>query len=110
MLLPIIKQIVPLMGVNEPEKGNSNFAKAMMLGASYGSLAGGFGTEIGTAPNLMAAAYTHLPFSNWMIFGFPLAIMMLFVTWKLLSWIFPPEVKGIVGGMGTVTNTLNKMD
>jgi len=109
MLLPIIKQIVPLMGVNEPEKGNSNFAKAMVLGASYGSLAGGFGTEIGTAPNLMAAAYTHLPFSNWMIFGFPLAIMMLFVTWKLLSWIFPPEVKGIVGGMDTVTNTLNKM-
>ena len=109
MLLPIIKQIVPLMGVNEPEKGNSNFAKAMVLGASYGSLAGGFGTEIGTAPNLMAAAYTHLPFSNWMIFGFPLAIMMLFVTWKLLSWLFPPEVKGIVGGMDTVTNTLSKM-
>jgi len=44
-----------------------------------------------------------------MIFGFPLAIMMLFVTWKLLSWIFPPEVKGIVGGMDTVTNTLSKM-
>ncbi len=109
MLLPIIKQIVPLMGVNEPEKGNSNFAKAMVLGASYGSLAGGFGTEIGTAPNLMAAAYTHLPFANWMIFGFPLAIIMLFVTWKLLGWIFPPEVKGIVGGMDTITDTLSKM-
>ena len=52
-------------------------------------LAGGFGTEIGTAPNLMAAAYTHLPFVNWMVFGFPLAIIMLFVTWKLLGWIFP---------------------
>ncbi len=109
MLLPIIKQIVPLMGVEEPERGNSNFAKAMVLGASYGSLAGGFGTEIGTAPNLMAAAYTHLPFANWMVFGFPLAIIMLFVTWKLLGWIFPPEVKGIVGGMDTITNTLNKM-
>jgi len=81
----------------------------MVLGASYGSLAGGFGTEIGTAPNLMAAAYTHLPFANWMIFGFPLSIIMLFVTWKLLGWIFPPEVKGIVGGMDTITNTLNVM-
>ena len=64
MLLPIIKEIIPLMGVNDPEKGNSNFAKAMVLGASYGSLAGGFGTEIGTAPNLMAAAYTGIPFAQ----------------------------------------------
>ena len=109
MLLPIIKQIVPLMGVDEPEKGNSNFAKAMVLGASYGSLAGGFGTEIGTAPNLMAAAYTHLPFANWMVFGIPLSIAMLFVTWKLLGWIFPPEVEGIIGGKDTITSTLSKM-
>ena len=36
-LLPIIKTIVPLFGVNDAEKGNSNFAKAMVLGASYGS-------------------------------------------------------------------------
>ena len=42
MLLPIIKEIVLLMGVNDPEKGKSNYAKAMILGASFGSLAGGF--------------------------------------------------------------------
>jgi len=109
MLLPIIKTIVPLFGIEEPEKGNSNFAKAMVLGASYGSLAGGFGTEIGTAPNLMAAAYTHLPFVNWMVFGFPLAIIMLFVTWKLLGWIFPPEVDGIVGGHDTLNKAIDVM-
>ena len=109
MLLPIIKTIVPLFGVEEPENGNSNFAKAMVLGASYGSLAGGFGTEIGTAPNLMAAAYTHLPFVNWMVFGFPIAIIMLFVTWKLLSWIFLPEVDGIVGGHDTLNKAIDIM-
>ncbi|MTK64103.1 MAG: DASS family sodium-coupled anion symporter [Methanobacterium sp.] len=109
MLLPIIKTIVPLFGINDAEKGNSNFAKAMVLGASYGSLAGGFGTEIGTAPNLMAAAYTHLPFVNWMIFGFPLAIIMLIVTWKLLGWIFPPEVDGIVGGKETLHKSMSVM-
>ncbi|MGB7968724.1 MAG: DASS family sodium-coupled anion symporter, partial [Methanobacterium sp.] len=109
MLLPIIKTIVPLFGINDAEKGNSNFAKAMVLGASYGSLAGGFGTEIGTAPNLMAAAYTHLPFVNWMVFGFPLAIIMLFVTWQLLGRIFPPEVDGVVGGHETLTNAMSVM-
>lgn len=109
MLLPIIKEIIPLMGVDEPERAKSNFAKAMILGASYGSLAGGFGTEIGTAPNLMAAAYTNLPFVNWMIFGFPLAITMMLVIWKGLGWIFPAEVKGIVGGMDTITSKIEVM-
>ncbi len=101
MLLPIIKQIIPMMGVNNPENGKSNFAKAMVLGASYGSLAGGFGTEIGTAPNLMAAAYTHIPFVDWMLFGIPLAFIMMLVIWKGIGRIFPPEVKGIVGGEGS---------
>lgn len=103
MLLPIIKEIMPLMGVNEPGNGKSNFAKAMVLGGSFGSLAGGFGTEIGTAPNLMAAAYTHLPFVNWMIFGFPLAIIMMVIIWKWMGFTFKPEIKGIIGGMETIT-------
>ena len=102
MLLPIIKEIIPLMGVNDPEKGGSNFAKAMVLGGSFGSLAGGFGTEIGTAPNLMAAAYVHLPFVNWMIFGFPLAFILMFIIWKWLGIVYKPEIKGIVGGIETI--------
>lgn len=109
MLLPIIKEIIPLMGVEDPEKGKSNFAKAMVLGASYGSLAGGFGTEIGTAPNLMAAAYTNIPFANWMVLGFPLAIIMMLIIWKLLSRIFKPEVSGIVGGNKTISNKLESL-
>jgi sodium-dependent dicarboxylate transporter 2/3/5 len=109
MLLPIIKEIIPLMGVNDPEKGKSNFAKAMILGASYGSLAGGFGTEIGTAPNLMAAAYTGIPFATWMVFGFPLAIIMMLVIWKVLGRIYKPEVSGIVGGMGTITSKMESL-
>jgi sodium-dependent dicarboxylate transporter 2/3/5 len=109
MLLPIIKQIIPMMGVDNPEKGKSNFAKAMVLGASYGSLAGGFGTEIGTAPNLMAAAYTHIPFVEWMIFGFPLSIIMMLVIWKGLGRMFPAEVKGIVGGKDTITSKMMEL-
>ena len=104
MLLPIIKEIVPLMGVKDPDKGGSNFAKAMVIGGSFGSLAGGFGTEIGTAPNLMAAAYTHIPFVNWMIFGFPLAIILMFIIWKWMGIVFKPEIKGIIGGMDTITS------
>jgi solute carrier family 13 (sodium-dependent dicarboxylate transporter), member 2/3/5 len=109
MLLPIIKEIIPLMGVDEPEKGKSNFAKAMVLGASYGSLAGGFGTEIGTAPNLMAAAYTGIPFASWMVFGFPLAIILMLIIWKVLGRVFKPEVSGIIGGNKTISNKMESL-
>ncbi len=109
MLLPIIKEIIPMMGSEDPEKGKSNFAKAMVLGASYGSLAGGFATPIGTAPNLMAYAYLHIPFANWMAFGFPLAIAMLFIIWKLLGLIFPSEVKGITGGKELIQSKMNEL-
>lgn len=102
MLLPIVKEIIPLMGVKNPEKGDSNFSKSMVLGGSFGSLAGGFGTEIGTAPNLMAAAYTNIPFANWMIFGFPLAFILMTIIWKWLGFIYKPEIKGIIGGMEAI--------
>ena len=102
MLLPIIKEIVPLMGVKNPENGKSNFAKSMVLGGSYGSLAGGFGTEIGTAPNLMAAAYTNLPFVNWMIFGFPLAFILMTIIWKWLGYVYNAEIKGVIGGIEAI--------
>lgn len=102
MLLPIIKEIIPLMGVKKPEEGNSNFAKAMVLGGSFGSLAGGFGTEIGTAPNLMAAAYTHMPFVNWMIFGFPLAFILMTIMWKWLGRVYKAEIKGVIGGIESI--------
>jgi sodium-dependent dicarboxylate transporter 2/3/5 len=109
MLLPIIKEIIPLMGVKKPEKGNSNFAKSMVLGGSFGSLGGGFGTEIGTAPNLMAAAYTGIPFANWMVFGFPLAFILMTIIWKWLGWFYKPEIKGIVGGMDTISSKLESL-
>lgn len=109
MLLPIIKEIIPLMGVKNPEKGDSNFAKSIVLGGSYGSLGGGFATEIGTAPNLMAAAYTGIPFANWMVFGFPLAFILITIMWKWLGWLYKPEIKGIVGGMETVSNKMESL-
>jgi solute carrier family 13 (sodium-dependent dicarboxylate transporter), member 2/3/5 len=109
MLQPIIKEIIPLMGVKDPEKGKSNFAKAMILGASYGSLAGGFGTEIGTAPNLMAAAYTNIPFAQWMVFGFPLAFIMMFIVWKFLGRVFKPEVEGVIGGRKTISDKMDEL-
>ncbi|MDR1722138.1 MAG: DASS family sodium-coupled anion symporter [Methanobrevibacter sp.] len=107
LLIPIIKEIIYLMGVEGAAQGKSNFAKSMILGACFASLAGGLATEIGTAPNLMAAAYTHIPFANWMVFGIPIAIILLLAIWKYLGVVFPSEVKEIEGGSATIQSKLD---
>lgn len=109
LVTPIIKEIVDLMGCKGASLGKSNFAKSMILGASFASLAGGLATEIGTAPNLMAAAYTHIPFADWMLFGVPLAILMLFVIWRYLGWLFPSEVKEVIGGKETINKKMGAL-
>ena len=37
-----------------------------------------------------------------MIFGFPLAFILMTIIWKWLGFFYKPEVKGITGGMGTI--------
>jgi len=109
LVIPIIKEIVELMGCKKTTSAKSNFAKSMILGAAIASLIGGLATQIGTAPNLMATAYTHMPFVNWMIFGFPLAIILMLITWKYLGWLFPSEVKEIAGGKETINRRMNAL-
>jgi len=109
LVLPIIKEIIDLMGCKDINRAKSNFAKSMILGAAIASLIGGLATQIGTAPNLMATAYTHMPFVNWMVFGFPLAIALLFITWKYLDWIFPSEIKEIAGGKETIDKKITTL-
>lgn len=87
--LPIVKLIIEMEG--SARSGTSNFAKRMVLGASYGSLAGGLATVIGTAPNLIASTYVNLPFLGWMLFGFPLALILMLVVWRVLIAVFPVE-------------------
>ncbi len=86
--LPVAKQILAL-DERHPAGDKTNFGVAIILGTSYGSLAGGLATEIGTGPNLIAATYANLSFAKWFVLGFPLSIaLMLFIWWALLQ-IYP---------------------
>ena len=69
------------------------------------------GTPIGTPPNTIALKYLNDPeglnlglgFGQWMMFMFPLVIVLLFISWRLLLRIFPFTQKrielNIEGGM-----------
>jgi len=109
LVIPIIKEVIDLLGVRNPSEGKSNFAKSGIIGACFASLAGGLATQISTAPNLIASAYVHIPFVNWMMFGFPITIVLLFTIWKYLGFLFPSEIEEVPGGRKAIKEKLAKV-
>lgn len=109
MMIPILNYIIELTGITEEEKEKSNFTKALFLGGSYASLAGGLATPIGTVPNLMAAAYTGIQFSTWMAIGIPIAVVMLFLIVKVVYYIFPPEITKVCADETELQRRIEKM-
>ncbi len=83
----------------------TNFSICLMLGIAYSASIGSLGTLIGTPPNALLAGYMktafniEIDFAQWMVFGTPLAFIMLILAWLLLTYvIFPLKIKEIPGG------------
>ncbi len=76
----------------------SNFGRAIMIAAAFGPLIGGIATPAGNGANLVAIAQLdqlaqmEVSFHLWMAYGVPAALFMIPICWKLLLWMFPPEV------------------
>ncbi|PUD68561.1 carboxylate transporter [Helicobacter pylori] len=94
----------------------TNFSICLMLGIAYSASIGSLGTLIGTPPNALLAGYMktafniEIDFAQWMVFGTPLAFIMLILSWLLLTYvIFPLKIKEIPGGKEVVRLELNKL-
>ncbi|MEH8020682.1 DASS family sodium-coupled anion symporter [Rheinheimera metallidurans] len=91
MMLPIGLSIIAMQ--QDHDCKDENFAKAVLLAIAYSASIGGIATLIGTPPNALLAAYLErsyqlqLSFSDWMLFGVPLAICLLFFCWFWLTQI-----------------------
>lgn len=98
----------------DPEP-QSNFGVALMLGIAYAASIGSLGTIIGTPPNAMLAAYmaeqgVNIGFGQWMLFGVPVAVVLMAAAWFLLtSVIFKPEIDHIPGGRALMRQELGKL-
>ena len=100
-LTPVFRQL--------PPEGKGRIALAMSIPVAANL--GGMGTPIGTPPNTIALKYLNDPeglnlglgFGQWMMFMFPLVIVLLFISWRLLLRSFPFTQKtiklNIEGGM-----------
>ena len=86
-LTPVFRQL--------PPEGKGRIALAMSIPVAANL--GGMGTPIGTPPNNIALKYLNDPeglnlglgFGQWMMFMFPLVVLLLFISWRLLLKFVP---------------------
>ena len=101
MLLPIglaVCTVVSRTIPNLSDKDIKFFDTALMLGIAYSATIGGMSTLVGTAPNIVFSAFmqetynVEISMASWMSLGVPLASVMLFFAWIILTkYIFPIE-------------------
>ena len=92
-LAPVFKKL--------PENGKGRIALAMSIPVAANL--GGMATPIGTPPNAIALKYLNDPeginlglgFGEWMMFMFPLVIVLLIISWLILRTMFPFSQKTV---------------
>ena len=117
-ILPVGIAIVIQLIDNPLTKENENliFGKALMLAIAYSASIGGMATLIGTPPNLVLAGIvektynTEITFTQWFVFGFPIAIVLLLICWVYLTrFAFSFQQKSFPGGKEEVKKQLQKL-
>lgn len=99
MLLPIGLAVCSVVTNTIPgltEKEIKFFDTSLMLGIAYAATIGGMSTLVGTAPNIVFSAFMQETYGieismiQWMTLGVPLAIVMLYSAWIILTkYVFP---------------------
>jgi len=92
MMLPIGLAVINEFNTRLSNKDQDNsFGKALMLSIAYSASIGGVATLVGTPPNIVFAGVVletynyEITFFNWMIFGLPVSLFLLFICWKYLT-------------------------
>lgn len=93
----MIAAVIPF--INTLDK-NAPYSKALLIGIPAAASLGGMGTIIGSPPNAIAvdAMSNHgiqFGFLEWMILGFPIAVILVLIFWLFLIIKFVPKVSTI---------------
>ena len=96
MMLPIAMSIILKMEEQFSTKDTHHFSLCLLLGIAYAASMGGAATLVGTPPNLVLVrtfeqtfpTAAPISFGVWMMMALPLAIVMLFIIWFLLTRVF----------------------
>ncbi len=94
MMYPIGLAVLHNVHIEDEAK----YRKILMLGIAYTATIGGMMTLVGTAGNMVCAAYAksllgkEITFIDWLKGGLPFAVIILFVTWRVLLINFKPRL------------------
>lgn len=94
MMIAAVVPFLNTLGKNAP------FSKAMLIGIPAAASLGGMGTIIGSPPNAIAVDTLKqngitFGFLEWMLVGFPIAIILVFLMWFFLIKRYVPKVATI---------------
>ncbi len=97
MMFAVGLSVIEFIARRTPERATvRNFGVALMLGIAYSASIGGVGTLIGTPPNALLASFLsstyeiQVDFATWMQLGVPVVLVMLPITWFMLSRVVFP--------------------
>jgi sodium-dependent dicarboxylate transporter 2/3/5 len=93
MMLAIAAPVLGLFDEDDPGR------VAILLGVPIATSLGGVGTPVGTPINAIALRYLaageDIGFGTWMLVAMPFVLVMLFVSWRILWWMFPANKRQI---------------
>ena len=110
VMLPIAVSVINLL-IDDADgftKNDRNFALSIMLGIAFSANIGGMSTLIGTPPNSVMLAFLNesydidIGFFQWMQMGVPFAIVMLTITYFMITRVFFPNRLGSIGASGNI--------
>ncbi|RMB56444.1 DASS family sodium-coupled anion symporter [Dokdonia sinensis] len=118
VMLPIAVSVIQLL-IDDADgftKNDRNFALSIMLGIAFGANIGGVATLIGTPPNSVMLAFLNetynvdIGFFQWMKMGVPFAIVLMAITYFIITRVFFPNRLGIIGkSEGIIQGELDKL-
>lgn len=93
VMLPVGKSVAASSRGTGPGGGEGarTFGTALMLGIGYAATIGGMGSLIGTPPNALFAGFMldlygiEIGFAQWMLLGLPVVLVLLPITWWILT-------------------------
>lgn len=93
----MIAAVLPFINL---QSDDSPFCKALLIGIPAAASLGGMGTIIGSPPNAIAvdALNSHgysFGFLEWMMVGFPAAILLIIIFWWFLIKKYVPKIASI---------------
>ncbi len=96
LLLPTVIAIIDSV---DPEEGPSNVKKLFLFGLCFGVNITGAGILPGALANVMTAEMvsnlTGVSFGyyKWLLYAFPISILLIPLTIMILLWVFPTDIK-----------------